>query len=910
MRFGVLGSLTVWDSSGGQIPITETKVRAVLADLLAHHGRSVSADQLIEDLWEGRPPGRPRNTLQTKISQLRRALGAERILRSPAGYRLCVDDDELDAARFRRAVAEADRTEDPDARGRLLTEALDLWRGPAFADFADAAFVRAEAARLEELRIEAAERLAQVRIGARQWAAALAVLRDLVEEHPLRERLHGLYMLALARSGRQGEALRVFHDLRVRLRDQLGVDPDPAISELHTSILRQESGSVPLPRVADRPRSNLPSPLTALIGRETDSACVREALSASHGPRLVTLTGPGGVGKTRLAIDVARSLVADFRDGVWIVELAGMDRKATAADLAERVIATLGLCEGAADFAVDLVEWLRGALEGWRTLVVLDNCEHVVAQVAELTGALLAADGVRVMVTTQEALNVPGETVFALAPLTLPEHACGPEEMAASSSAVRLFVERAQAACPGFALTEDNAPTVATICRRLDGIPLAIELVAARLRALTAEQIAAGLDDRFTLPTGPGRGRPGRQQTLRAMIDWSWNLLTDRERRVLRRLAVNRDGCTLEGAQAVCADGTDVLDVLSSLVDRSLLGREGERYRLLESVAAYCLHRLEETGEVAEVRRRFIAFHAREAERRDPLLRGARQREALTWFDTETVNLRHALELAVRAQDAEAALRLVNAMAWYWVLRNRTAEARRSLQAALRLPGTASPARHAAEGWLAAFEGREHHQDGTAGEPEARLLWFTGAALYRGGESEAGRGRVEEALAHARKVGDRWTEAAALAERAGHRLDDGDVPASRADARHSAEIFRELADRWGLLRAHAPLARAAETEHDDPGLTGLLEEDLRAAEELGLWVDVITTLFRLGRLAAARGERSRARYLHERARQIAAERSYTPGVAEADAWLDQDRASAQDGAQPDACLSGGRTSAA
>ncbi|MFD6949048.1 MULTISPECIES: BTAD domain-containing putative transcriptional regulator [unclassified Nocardiopsis] len=886
MRFGVLGSLVVWNSSGGQVPVTEAKIRALLADLLVHQGRPVSADQLVEDLWEGRPLGRPLNTLQTKVSQLRRILGADRVLRSPAGYRLLVEEDELDSVRFGRALAEADRLGDPGARGRLLTDALELWRGPAFADFADAAFARAEAARLDELRVGAAERLAEARIETGEGAGMVAELRELVGKHPLRERLRGLYMLALFKAGRQGEALKTFHDLRGRLHDELGVDPDPAVSGLHTSILRQEPEPASLPRVPIRPRSNLPSPHTALIGRESESSHVRGALSAPHSGRLITLTGPGGVGKTRLAIDVARSLTGDFRDGVWIVELAGMGRRSSAADLAERVIATLGLCEGAADSdAFDLVDWLRGALDGQRTLIVLDNCEHVVAQVADLAGALLAAGGVHIMVTTQEALDVPGETVFPLTPLTLPESVGAPDEMLDSSSAVRLFVERARAASAGFALTEENAPAVAAICRRLDGVPLALELVAARLRALTPEQIAAGLDDRFALPTGPGRGRPTRQQTLRAMIDWSWQLLTEGERTVLRRLAVNRDGCTLAGARAVCADGHDVLDVLSRLVDRSLVVREGKRYRLLESVSAYCAEQLAAAGELGEARRRFIAFHVRDAELADPLLRGARQREALELLDAETVNMRQALEMAVREADADSALRLVNALAWYWRLRNRVSEARRSFEAALGIPGGSPIARSVAESWLAAFEGRWHRAGEAGPEVAFRLLWFAGASLYRCGDRETGRGLVEEALDGARAVGDRWVEAAALAERAGHRLDAGDVSASRGDAERSAAIFLDLADRWGRLRANASLARAAEAVPDHPGVTASMEEDLRAAEELGLWVDAIETLFRLGRLAAARGAQTRARCFYERARQVAAERSYGSGAAEADAWL-------------------------
>lgn len=897
MLFGVLGSLAVWDSNGEPVAVTEPKVRAVLADLLVYRGRPVSADQLVEDLWEGRPPGRPLNTLQTKISLLRKALGTDRVLRSPAGYRIRVEAHEVDSLRFEHALGEADRSEDPRVRGRLLADALRLWRGPAFADFGDAAFARAETARLEELRVGAAERLAQARIETGETAGLVPELRDLVERHPLRERLRGVYMLALSKAGRQGEALQTFHDLRSRLRDELGIDPDPAISDLHGSILRQEPGSAPALRALGRPRSNLPSPPTALVGRESESSYARAALSAANGNRLVTLTGPGGVGKTRLAIDVARSLAEDFHDGTWLVELAGMDRRASTTDLAERVITTLGLCDGAADSgAFDLVDWLRGALKGQRALVVLDNCEHVVAQTADLATALLATDGVRLLVTTQEALGVPGETVVALSPLTLPGPVGNPDELIGSSSAVRLFVERAQASSPGFTLTSDNAAAVAAICRRLDGIPLAIELVAARLRALTTDQIASGLDDRFALPTGPGRGRPTRQQTLRAMIDWSWALLTEDEHTVLRRLAVNRDGCTLAAANAVCADGRGVLDVLSRLVDRSLVVREGKRYRLLESVSAYSLERLSEAGEVAEVRRRFIAFHVGEAERADPLLRGGRQCEALGSLDTETVNMRHALELAVHDSDADSALRLVNALAWYWWLRKRAAEARRSFRAALGLPGGSPSARDVAEAWLASFEGSPYRAHAEDPRVEVRLRWFAGTSAYRAGDRGTGHALVEEALARAREIGERWVEAAALAERAGHLLDSGDPSASRVDAQRSAKIFLGLADRWGLLRANASLARAAEIDLDHCGVAELLEEDLRAAEELGLWADAIETLLSLGRLAVARGERARAHHFYERARQVAAERSYGPGAAEAGAWLgSQERATRSPG---------------
>ncbi|WP_344092045.1 BTAD domain-containing putative transcriptional regulator, partial [Nocardiopsis composta] len=892
MRYGVLGPLAVQDAGGGQVAVPEAKVRALLAALLVHGGAPVSADRLIEDLWEGRPPGRPLNTLQTKVSQLRRALGAEQVPRTPAGYRLRLEAGGLDAARFRDAVEEAHRAGGPSERARLLTGALRLWRGPAYADFAGAAFARDEAARLEELRLDAAECLAEARIELGDADGALPDLRELVGAHPLRERLHALYMRALYRAGRQGEALDAFHGLRTRLRDELGVDPSAQVGEVHTAILRREAAEPPRSGPPERPRSNLPAPPTPLIGREAESEHLCRELRAPDGGRLLTVTGPGGVGKTRLAVAAVRSLRADFPDGTWLVELAGVDRRSSAADIAERVVTVLGLCEGAAGAeAADLVGWLCGALAGRRLILLLDNCEHVVAQVAEVAGALLAAaPEVRTVVTGQEALDVPGEAVLPLPPLALPPASAGPGlEPIAASGAVRLFTERARAASPGFVLTAENAPAVAAICRRLDGIPLAIELVAARVRALAPERIAAGLDDRFALPTGPGRGRPTRQQTLRAMIDWSWGLLTGEERTLLRRLAVSPDGTTPEAARALCPDrppgGRSALDLLSRLVDRSLVVRDGDRYRLLESVAAYSAEKLAEAGETGEVRRRFVAFHTERAELADARLRGARQRRSLEALDAETVNMRRALELAVRHSDAGSALRLVNALAWYWSLRSRLGEARRSLAAALALPGGPPVARAVAGAWLASFEGRPGRADAADPVLRARLLCSVGTSLYREGDRGAGRRLVEEALAGARAAGDRWGEAAALAERADHRVDAGDADAMRADAVRSAELFAAAGDRWGRLRAGGSLARAAELDRDRTAVAALLEEGLRGAEELGLWGEAVETLLCLGHVAAAQDEAARARRFYARALRLAAERSHERGAAEAAARL-------------------------
>ncbi|MFC7562990.1 BTAD domain-containing putative transcriptional regulator [Actinomadura namibiensis] len=676
MRYGVLGPLAVWDAEGRPVKIPEAKVRVLLADLLVHGGRPVPACRLVEDLWAGSPPGGSANTLQTKISQLRRVLGRERVVREPAGYRLLLADGVVDALRFQELAERARAHREPAVKGDLFADALALWRGPAYADVAEAPFARGEIIRLEELRLSVLEDQAEVRLVLGEYSALAAELGELVARHPLRERLRMAHMRALYQAGRQGEALRSFQELRRQLAEELGASPGPAVSALHEAILRQEPHLAPPAAGRPRRRTNLPAPLTALIGRREAVGRVRARLDPGSTARLVTLTGLGGVGKTRLATAAARDVAGRFADGVWLVELSGLSACSTPDDIAERIITTLGLCDTAATEPDldDLVNWLGQAVADKRLLLLLDNCEHVVEAVAALAGTVLSAvPGGHLLVTSQEALGIPGEVVHPVPPLALPEDT--DPAAVARSSAVELFVERAAAAVPGFALDADNAPAVSAICRRLDGIPLALELVAPRLRTLSPEQLAACLDDRFTLPEVHARGLPARQRTLRRMLDWSWELLTADERTVLRRLAVHADGCTLASAEAVCA-GPDlpagrVPDLLARLVDRSLVVREAGRFRLLESVAAYGAERLAEAGEEAAVRAAFVRCYTALAEDADDRLRGPDQRHRLEHLDAETVNLRRALDLAVAGHDAGHALRLVNALAWYWFLRGR-----------------------------------------------------------------------------------------------------------------------------------------------------------------------------------------------------------------------------------------------
>ncbi|MER8262944.1 BTAD domain-containing putative transcriptional regulator [Streptomyces griseus] len=995
MRFGVLGPLVVWDGEGREVRVPEAKVRALLADLLAHDGAPVSTDRLIDDLWGDAPPGRPSGALQAKVSQLRRVIGRDRVVRQPPGYRLRLDGDgdEVDAERFRALVRRARPVRDPRARAALLTEALELWRGPAYADFADGLFVRAAAQRLAEQRLSVLEEQAEARVEAGDHALLAGELADLVALHPLRERLRAVQMRALYAAGRQSEALASYEELRTRLVGELGVDPSPELAALHGAVLRQEPGlsagsypavtgpasapaagsvsapssdaapaptphqaaspaptsapaptpssaavpdpaptpssaaapgplptsgpaSAPAPDATRAPApapvpSNLPVPLTPLVGRRQALADLARLLADA---RLVTLTGPGGVGKTRLAVAAATTerdgaRPGELADGAWLVEFSGI-RAGTPADLAQVVAATLGIRDdapsslpGTGSATPSLPHRLAAALRDRRTLLVLDNCEQVVDAAAELAELLLrTAPGLRVLATGQEALGLAGEAMFLVEPLP-------------PADAVRMFMERAAAATPGFprdpeAPAEPERRAVAEICRRLDGIPLALELAATRVRALGVRELAGRLNDRFRVLTFGQRGAPARQQTLRAVIDWSWELLSAPERIVLRRLAAHSDGCDLAAAEAVCAgDGVardEVLDLVTRLVDRSLVvvvdGPVGPRYRLLESVAAYATERLHEMEDLTAVRDRHLRHYRALAEEAEPRLRGAGQRPWLARLDAEAGNLRTALDEGVRraaAGEPAEAVRLATALARWWLLRGRLTEARRSLGAVLAVTDgppelallhtafallTGDPAAVATTAATATDPGPGPGTDTAlvaAAIPDpvrrARALWLCAYGLFSAGDA-AGSGELNaRALSLFTTAEDSWGIAAALGLRAMLALGSGDLDGLGRDGTRSALIFRELGDRWGELQTVSPLAALAEIKGAYEDAERRQHEGLRLAREWGLEAEVSARLSGLGRLALLARAWDRARELHEQARRIAAEQGYKYG---------------------------------
>ncbi|MFG3496769.1 BTAD domain-containing putative transcriptional regulator [Streptomyces sp. NPDC047886] len=954
MLFGVLGPLTVWGTDGRPVPVPGAKVRTLLARLLVDPGRPVSADRLVDDLWGDALPDHPRNTLQGKASQLRRVLrraapdGPELLVAEAGGYALRITADAVDAGRFSALAGRKREGAAPRARAAALSEALGLWRGEPFSGFAEEPFARAEITRLSEERLTALEELAETRLELDEGRTLIAELEALVAAHPLRERLRAAHMRALYRAGRQTEALDSYDTLRRHLDEELGLVPGAALASLRQAILRQDPA---LDAPARTNGTRLPAPVTRLVGRDDDLDGIARTMTAS---RLVTLTGPGGVGKTRLAVESARRSADEFPDGVWLVELASLDPEpgartgpdatpatggatpppppsvatstststapaqtptqtsavstappggggaAATSAVAEAVLKVLGVREEHDDdgeATLSPVQRLVGALGGRRILLVLDNCEHVVRPVTAVVVALLReAPGLTVLATSQEPLRITGEAVWQVPPLSLPD-------------AIQLFTSRATA--PVLAPGGPDAEAVALLCRRLDGIPLALELAASRVRTAGVHGLLNRLGDRFGVLTGGARDAPERQRTLRAVLDWSWDLLTTAERTVLRRLSVHAEGCALEAAEAVCAgDGVPAAEVrglLESLVDRSLVVLSDRPdttvYHLLETVRAYGRERLAEAGESGAVRERHSRYHSSLALRAAPLLRGPEQRRWLERLDGAGADLRRALDHTVAANAGQRAARMVNALAWYWVLRGRLTEASRALDTVLgSLPDRPTPERALAMAWrtgIAVMADAEGDGDTAArieavlaaydevADPEghATALWFLGSAQMGAGAVTAGETLVNRALDGFTALGDDWGTAAALSVRARHAMARGDLAAVRRDGEESAKLFRAAGDRWGWLQTVFPLAALSEIGGDYEAAGRLQREGLAVAEELGLAREAAKRLCGLGRLALLTGCHAQARTYHERARELAREHHFRSGEVDAELGL-------------------------
>lgn len=799
MRIGLLGELEVLDDDGAPVPVSGTKLRALLAILGLHVGRVVPAEQLVDALWGEDPPAGVRNSLQGLVSKLRRALGAaDLVVMRGEGYVLDVPPGAVDVERFERLATEgraAAAAGDLDVAVGRLSEADALWRGEPLADFAYEDFAGPAIARLVEQRLGVLEERLDLELRLGRHQGAVVPLEALVAAHPLREGFRGLLMLALYRTGRQADALRTFQEARQLLGDQLGLEPGPELRRLESAILTHDVAleppvaSSPPPVGATRVRRGIPEALTPLVGRDAER---RDLGALLRERRFLTLVGPGGVGKTRLALEVGRAAAAEMAGGGCLVELAPVGDPTGVADA---IAAALELPDP------DRIAEMIGDED---LVLILDNCEHVITAAAEAAEDLLRrCPGLRILATSREGLRVGGETIWPVPPL-------------AAEDATGLFVARA-AAAGAASLDEADRGEIADICARLDGLPLAIELAAARTRAFPIAQIAARLNDRFRLLTGGSRTALPRQQTLRAVVDWSYELLFDDERRVFERLSVLPGGCDLATAEAVCADdglaAVDIADHLRALVDKSLviatpLGGE-VRFSQLQTLAHYGRERLTERGDAVRVRtamaRHFAALCADSA----PAYTGDQQRAWLTAMDREHDNLRAALDWAVANDDAEVALTIAGGAAWPHWLTGMVAEGRRWLDDAFACGGAADErtralaltgrglldflagvTEHSDADLATALEVFERHHD-TASMALARSFYAEQAAV-RGDLDEARRRRQAVLDAYGAAPDEPFAVAAHRYSQAKLAILDGDLEAAEQHYRAATEGFGRL----------------------------------------------------------------------------------------------------------------------
>ncbi|MCW3096940.1 MAG: hypothetical protein JWL77_2558 [Chthonomonadaceae bacterium] len=838
----LLGGFEVRLGDGPLPPLRSRREQWLLALLVLRQDRDTARDWLAAALWPDNDAPQALFYLRKSLSNLRQALGTEsaRLLApTPRTVRLNMTGAFADVVAFDRALEAAD-----------LQEAIALYRGPLLPDCLEE-WAAAERIPREQAYLTALETLAAQFSAQGDPTAAVHWLRLLIAADPYRESAYGALMQALADCGDQAAVAIIYRELRSRLRQDLNAAPAPEIEALYRRLIRQERPTVVVetrPKPPPEMRRHLPVPLSDLIGREGE---ILEILHWMQRRRLVTLVGTGGIGKTRLSIAVAEAALPRFEQGVWFVDLAALTDAARVPHVTARA---LGITE---EGDRPVMEILTEALESRSLLLVLDNCEHLADACATLAGSLLSAcPALSILASSRQALNVMGEQVYRVPSLPVPPaELLGPDtspddqekdpHFLMEYEAVGLFMDRAVRANSAFRLTRRNAPAVVEICRQLDGIPLAIEMAAARLRSLSVGEIRSRLEDRFRLLTGGNQGVLPRQQTLRAAIDWSYDQLAETERTLLRRLSAFAGGWTQEAAESVCGEELDVPDTLASLVDKSLvLRREGEdetfRYGMLETIRQYARERLEASAECAVVRRRHRDYFLTLAETLRPKLVGPERANAISVLETEHDNLRQALAFCREALEAGAqGLRLSAALWGFWRVRGHLREGRDHFAASLSHPGA---------------------QDRSKLRSDA--LNGAGVLAYFQGDFAAARVLHEEGLTLSREIGDSRGLANALANLGNVAATQGDYTYAQALYQESLEIKREQGDRHSVATTLNNLGNIAKEQGRYDAAHALHEESLAIERELGNRQGVASSLNNLGLLAEVRGDSAAARALY------------------------------------------------
>ncbi|MEV8347620.1 BTAD domain-containing putative transcriptional regulator [Streptomyces niveus] len=871
LRVALLGVFQV-SRGGAALPVAGARLRSLVVRLALAGGRTVTESALVDAVWGEDPPAGPAHALHSLVSRLRRALGsADGVALLPGGYRLALDADDVDVLRFERLVATGRdrlRAGDPLPGAAVLGEAVALWgERPGAEPVAVAEVAPAAATRLAQLSVEAVADLAEAELALGRTEEAAARLTVLLADHPVHERAVALLMDALDAQGRQAEALARYEQVRETIADVLGADPGAALRERHLRLLRAERPAPVADPVQRRP-GNLPAPLTSFIGRDADLARIDTLLTSG---RLVTVLGPGGAGKTRLAVEAARRQRDrdTYRDGVWLIDLAPVTdpAKVGAAVLAATPPRAGTMFQAAAQPRSgawvnggdgDELDALVDQLGFRQSLLLVDNCEHLIDAVARLVAALLSrCPGLRVLATSREPLAIDGEALVPLGPLALP----GPDdgvEQARLAASVRLFSERAAVVRPDFDVDATTLPDVLRLVRGLDGLPLALELAAARLRTLSLPELADGLSDRFRLLTTGSRAALPRHRTLRAVIAWSWELLGEHERTVAERVSVLPGGVTPASATALCA-GTEVPaaripDLLAALVDRSLLhlAPDPGRYRMLETLREYGTDRLAASGDLGTVRDLAAGHFAELTARHDPLLRGPGQLAAMRVIGAEYDNTLAALRHRCDRGDAAGAVALALSLAWYWQLFGRHTDAAYWLGEVLAVPGAESaPGRDLARAThllhrvdtrrgmtaeeaaddragLRELAGRLLAQPEPAG-PYGALVTLQLAALQEEKSALAVFGRWTDDG----DDGDVWLSGLAHMLRAEYAENTGRLDRMRADVDAALHCFRQAGDRWGQATTLTMRAQVRQYDDDLDGALADLRESWSLADEFG-----------------------------------------------------------------------------